>query len=118
MLTYIFCLFGALVADGYLGKYKTVVYMYMICIIGNVVLSSAVIKPFGLPSREFSIVGTLVRLKTITKVEIVLTFRTVYYCGWSRGSKRRYTAIRRRSIYTTTARKGSYTVLFYSFFYD
>lgn len=57
MFAYFFPLFGALIADGYFGKYKTMVYISMIYAIGNTILSLAAITPLGLPHKELSLLG-------------------------------------------------------------
>lgn len=61
MFAYFFPLFGAIIADGFLGKYKTMLYISMIYAIGNMVLSLAAITPLGLPHREFSLLGTIIQ---------------------------------------------------------
>lgn len=57
MLAYFFPLFGAIIADGFLGKYKTTIYISMIYATGGIVLSLAAITPLGLPHRELSLLG-------------------------------------------------------------
>lgn len=57
MLAYFFPVFGAMIADSFLGKYRTILYISMIYAVGNIVLSLAAITPLGLPHREFSLLG-------------------------------------------------------------
>lgn len=65
MLAYFFPLFGAVIADGFLGKYKTTIYISMIYATGGIVLSLAAITPLGLPHREFSLLGTFALSKMV-----------------------------------------------------
>lgn len=57
MLAYFFPLFGAMIADSFLGKFKTVVYVSVIYAIGNIALTLAATAPLSLPSREISLIG-------------------------------------------------------------
>lgn len=57
MLAFSFPILGAMIADGFLGKYRTTLYISMLYVLGNVILSLAAITPLGLPHREFSLLG-------------------------------------------------------------
>lgn len=59
MLAYFFPIFGAMIADGLLGKFRTMFYISMIYVLGNITLSLAAITPLGLPHRELSLIGLL-----------------------------------------------------------
>lgn len=49
--------FGAIIADSWLGKFATILYLSIIYAIGNVVVSLAAIGPLGLPQVETSMLG-------------------------------------------------------------
>ncbi|XP_031828402.1 peptide transporter family 1 isoform X2 [Nomia melanderi] len=57
MLAYFFPLFGAILADSLLGKFRTIFYLSIIYAIGQILLALTAAPPIGLPSREFSIFG-------------------------------------------------------------
>lgn len=59
MLAYFFPLFGAVLADSLLGKFRTILYLSIVYAIGQFLLSLSAAPPVGLPSREFSLVGLL-----------------------------------------------------------
>ncbi|XP_076679863.1 peptide transporter family 1 isoform X2 [Andrena cerasifolii] len=59
MLAYFFPLFGAVLADSMLGKFRTILYLSIVYAIGQFLLSLSAAPPVGLPSREFSLVGLL-----------------------------------------------------------
>lgn len=54
MFVYFFPIFGAIIADSWLGKFKTIFYVSCIYAIGNVVLSLSSIGPLHLPQRYVS----------------------------------------------------------------
>ncbi|XP_034945797.1 peptide transporter family 1 isoform X2 [Chelonus insularis] len=57
MLVYFFPLFGAIIADSLLGKFKTILYLSIVYAIGQLLLSASAAPTFGLPMREFSLIG-------------------------------------------------------------
>lgn len=57
VLVYFFPLLGAMVADSWLGKFRTILYVSMIYACGNIVLAISAIGPINLPMREFAILG-------------------------------------------------------------
>ncbi|XP_020806791.1 peptide transporter family 1-like [Drosophila serrata] len=59
MLVYIFPLIGALIADGLLGKYKTILYLSMVYSLGAMVLSFGAIPLDGMPVKAVTLVGLL-----------------------------------------------------------
>ncbi|XP_069688351.1 peptide transporter family 1 isoform X3 [Periplaneta americana] len=60
MLCYFFPIFGAMLADSLLGKFRTIFYISVIYAIGNVVVSVAsATGAIEVPARELSIVGLL-----------------------------------------------------------
>ena len=59
MLCYFTPLLGAILADGYIGQYATIVYVSLIYIIGELILCYASLRPLGAPSLAGTIVGLL-----------------------------------------------------------
>ncbi|KAH8387299.1 hypothetical protein KR093_006093, partial [Drosophila rubida] len=57
MLVYIFPLLGALVADGWLGKYKTILYLSVVYSFGALVVSIGAVPLEGMPVKIVTIVG-------------------------------------------------------------
>ncbi|XP_025159505.1 peptide transporter family 1 isoform X2 [Harpegnathos saltator] len=58
MFVYFFPLFGAILADSWLGKFRTIFYVSVIYAIGQLLLAiSAAPTLLGLPPREFSLLG-------------------------------------------------------------
>ncbi|XP_011636096.1 solute carrier family 15 member 1-like isoform X1 [Pogonomyrmex barbatus] len=53
---YFFPLVGAIISDSWLGKFRTIFYLSIIYAIGQIILSLSA-APFGLPAREFSMIG-------------------------------------------------------------
>ncbi|XP_035702248.1 solute carrier family 15 member 2 isoform X2 [Folsomia candida] len=50
-------LFGAMIADSFLGKFRTILYLSIVYSLGNVILSLAATPPLNLPDRTFSLIG-------------------------------------------------------------
>ncbi|XP_046443391.1 peptide transporter family 1-like isoform X5 [Daphnia pulex] len=59
MLCYFTPVFGAILADTYLGKFRTILYLSCLYACGNVLLSVASI-PNTLPQKEFSLLGLFI----------------------------------------------------------
>ncbi|XP_044578742.1 peptide transporter family 1 isoform X2 [Cotesia glomerata] len=59
MFVYFFPLIGAILADSWLGKFRTILYLSIIYAIGQLLLAASAAPTFGLPIREFSILGLL-----------------------------------------------------------
>ncbi|GLV45692.1 uncharacterized protein CBL_02712 [Carabus blaptoides fortunei] len=59
MFVYFFPVFGAIIADSWLGKFKTIFYVSCIYAVGNVVLALAAIEPLSLPQVEISLLGLM-----------------------------------------------------------
>ncbi|RZF47986.1 hypothetical protein LSTR_LSTR002052 [Laodelphax striatellus] len=59
MVSYFFPLFGAILADSFIGKFKTIFYLSIIYALGNALLAFASTPYFGLPMRSFSLLGLL-----------------------------------------------------------
>ncbi|XP_016980162.1 peptide transporter family 1 [Drosophila rhopaloa] len=59
MLVYIFPLIGALIADGWLGKYKTILYLSLVYSVGAMVVSFGAVPLTGMPTKAVTVVGLL-----------------------------------------------------------
>ncbi|XP_026838256.1 peptide transporter family 1 isoform X3 [Drosophila erecta] len=59
MLVYIFPLIGALIADGWLGKYKTILYLSLVYSLGALVVSFGAVPITGMPVKAVTVVGLL-----------------------------------------------------------
>ncbi|XP_017045944.1 peptide transporter family 1-like [Drosophila ficusphila] len=59
MLVYICPLIGALVADGWLGKYKTILYLSLVYSLGAMVVSFGAVPLPGMPTKAVTVVGLL-----------------------------------------------------------
>ncbi|KAK1121556.1 hypothetical protein K0M31_010355 [Melipona bicolor] len=57
MLLYFFPIFGAMLADSLLGKFRTIFYLSIIYAIGQLLLSLSAAPPLGIPAKEFSLLG-------------------------------------------------------------
>ncbi len=60
MLVYFMCIFGAIIADSWWGRFKTIVILSIVYSIGSVLIAVGAIEPWNLPAAEFTIVGLLV----------------------------------------------------------
>ncbi|BFG02290.1 peptide transporter family 1 [Drosophila madeirensis] len=59
MLVYIFPLIGALIADGWLGKYKTILYLSLVYSLGALIVSFGAIPLSVIPTKAVTIVGLI-----------------------------------------------------------
>ncbi|KAK9745536.1 POT family [Popillia japonica] len=59
MLVYFFPVFGAMLADSLLGKFKTIFYVSIIYACGNIILAMSACPPLNFPAVAFSMVGLL-----------------------------------------------------------
>lgn len=50
-------IFGAMIADQLLGKFKTIVYISVIYVLGHVLKTMAAVPTLGVPPVEFSLIG-------------------------------------------------------------
>ncbi|XP_017755205.1 PREDICTED: solute carrier family 15 member 1-like isoform X1 [Eufriesea mexicana] len=57
MFVYFFPLIGAILADSFLGKFRTIFYLSIVYAIGQLLLALSAAPPLGIPAREFSLVG-------------------------------------------------------------
>ncbi|XP_031627531.1 peptide transporter family 1-like [Contarinia nasturtii] len=58
-LAYFFPLIGAILADSYWGRFKTIVYLSMIYALGTVVLTVGAVPTLKLPANEVTILGLI-----------------------------------------------------------
>lgn len=59
MLCYFFPVVGAIIADSWLGKFKTIAILSMVYALGNIVVSLAAVTTWGLPSMELTYLGLM-----------------------------------------------------------
>ncbi|KRT81768.1 hypothetical protein AMK59_6222, partial [Oryctes borbonicus] len=59
MLVYFFPVFGAMLADSLLGKFRTILYVSIVYAIGNIVLAMSACPPLNFPQIAFSMIGLL-----------------------------------------------------------
>ncbi|XP_017029017.1 peptide transporter family 1 isoform X2 [Drosophila kikkawai] len=59
MLVYIFPLIGALIADSWLGKYKTILYLSLVYSLGAMIVAFGAVPLEGMPVKAVTIVGLL-----------------------------------------------------------
>ncbi|XP_017881375.1 peptide transporter family 1 [Ceratina calcarata] len=59
MFVYFFPIFGAMIADAVLGKFRTILYLSIVYALGQVLLSLSAVPPLGIPSEEFSFLGLI-----------------------------------------------------------
>ncbi|XP_015111704.1 peptide transporter family 1 [Diachasma alloeum] len=57
MLAFFFPLFGAILADSILGKFKTILYLSVVYAAGQLLLAVGAVPTFGLPVRELTMIG-------------------------------------------------------------
>jgi len=57
MFCYFTPIFGAMLADMFLGKFKTIVYISLIYVLGHLLKTLAAVPTLGIPPVEFSLIG-------------------------------------------------------------
>lgn len=57
MFLYFLCIFGAVLSDSWLGKFKTILYLSILYVFGTVTLTLGAIPPLNLPSRAFTMIA-------------------------------------------------------------
>ncbi|XP_033172535.1 peptide transporter family 1 isoform X3 [Drosophila mauritiana] len=57
MFVYFLCVFGAIISDSWLGKFKTILYLSLVYICGSVLLTLGAIRPLNLPMETFTMMG-------------------------------------------------------------
>jgi solute carrier family 15 (oligopeptide transporter), member 1 len=56
-LVYFFCIFGAIIADSWWGKFKTILWLSIVYCCGSTVIAIGAIEPWNLPARFLTILG-------------------------------------------------------------
>lgn len=59
MFAYFFPVLGAMIADGWLGRFRTIVYLSLVYASGSVLISLTAMPPVNLPPLEFTIIALL-----------------------------------------------------------
>lgn len=59
MFVYFFPVFGAIISDSWLGKFRTILYVSMIYACGSILLAVTAVGPLQIPQIAFSIVALL-----------------------------------------------------------
>lgn len=54
---YFLCVLGAIIADSWLGKFKTILYLSLVYVGGSTIMALGAIPPLDLPGRVFAILG-------------------------------------------------------------
>ncbi|KAL7030433.1 hypothetical protein ACKWTF_006657 [Chironomus riparius] len=56
-LVYLFCIFGAILADSWWGKFNTIVWLSIVYVMGNSILTLGSIEPCHMPPKTFTFIG-------------------------------------------------------------
>ncbi|XP_063706990.1 peptide transporter family 1-like [Culicoides brevitarsis] len=56
-MVYFMCIFGAIIADSWLGKFKTILYLSIVYVTGSCFLTVGAIDPWNMPQRTFTFIG-------------------------------------------------------------
>ncbi|VVC86245.1 unnamed protein product [Leptidea sinapis] len=59
MFAYFFPLIGAMIADGWLGKFRTIFYLSLVYATGSILISLTAMPPINIPKLEFTIISLL-----------------------------------------------------------
>lgn len=57
MFVYFLCVFGAIISDSWLGKFKTILYLSLLYVCGSVLVTLGAIPPLNLPPTVFTMAG-------------------------------------------------------------
>ncbi|XP_065363170.1 peptide transporter family 1 isoform X2 [Calliphora vicina] len=57
MFVYFLCVFGAIISDSWLGKFKTIFYLSLVYVCGSVLITLGAIPPLNLPATTFTMIG-------------------------------------------------------------
>nr|XP_036221346.1 peptide transporter family 1-like isoform X2 [Bactrocera oleae] len=57
MLGYFLCVFGAIISDSWLGRFKTILYLSFIYVAGSALVTLGAVPPLNLPATTFTMVG-------------------------------------------------------------
>ncbi|KAL7030439.1 hypothetical protein ACKWTF_006658 [Chironomus riparius] len=56
-LVYFFCVFGAIIADSWWGKFNTIVWLSVVYVAGSSVLTLGSVEPWNMPAKTLTFVG-------------------------------------------------------------
>lgn len=59
MFVYFFPVFGAILSDSYLGKFRTIFFLSIVYASGSILLSLTAIDPLSIPQKAFSMLALL-----------------------------------------------------------
>ncbi|XP_004523943.1 peptide transporter family 1 isoform X2 [Ceratitis capitata] len=57
MLVYFLCVFGAIISDSWLGKFKTILYLSLVYVAGSTLVALGAVGPLNLPGVTFTMIG-------------------------------------------------------------
>ncbi|KAL5278312.1 SLC15A1 family protein [Megaselia abdita] len=57
MCVYFLCLFGAIISDSWLGKFRTIFYLSIVYVIGSIILTLGSVPQLNLPGITFTMIG-------------------------------------------------------------
>ncbi|XP_055389660.1 peptide transporter family 1-like [Condylostylus longicornis] len=56
---YFFPLIGAIIADSYIGRFKTIMYLSIVYVLGSIIITIGAIPPLQLPAKAVTVIGLL-----------------------------------------------------------
>lgn len=60
---YFFCIFGAIIADSWWGKFKTILWLSIVYVAGSIVIALGAVDQWDMPAKTFTVLGlTLIAL--------------------------------------------------------
>lgn len=104
MFVYFLCILGAILADSWLGKFKTILYLSMVYVCGSVLVAIGAIPTWNLPATVFTMIGLALialgsggikpcvsafggdQFKMPEQVKQAATFFSLYYFAINSGS--------------------------------
>lgn len=104
MFVYFLCLFGAIISDSWLGKFKTILYLSMVYVIGSAVVTLGSVPPLNLPGITFTMIGLVLvaigsggikpcvsafggdQFKMPEQIKQMTTFFSIFYFAVNSGS--------------------------------
>jgi len=57
MFVYFLCVFGAIISDSWLGKFKTILYLSLVYVCGSILVTLGAIPTLNLPAITFTMIG-------------------------------------------------------------
>lgn len=57
MFVYFLCVFGAILSDSWLGKFRTILYLSIVYVCGSTLVAIGAIPPLNLPANTFTMIG-------------------------------------------------------------